>query len=171
MKTEGLLIIMPKRNEIAFTKVSLPFGWMGNMSPHPVTYNGVTYRTSEALFHVLRLPENHPGREKIREQKSPMAAKMVSKTLKDDYVVEPWSAEDVTNMIFCVKLKLEQHPDLMAELLSTNDAMIYEDVTSRDRGSGSFWGASKKTGEWVGQNILGWILMEIRDAHRRSLAA
>lgn len=158
-----------KSDDIGFTKVSLPYGWMGNMSPHPVTHNGLTYRTSEALFHALRLPEGHPGREKIREQKSPMAAKMVSKTLKDDYVVEPWSAEDVTNMIFCVKLKMEQHPDLMAELLATGTRDIYEDVTSRDKGSGSFWGASRKTGEWVGENILGQILMEIRDEQRRIL--
>lgn len=153
--------------EITFTKVSLPYGWMGNMSPHPVIHDGLTYRTSEALFHALRLPEGHEGREKIREQKSPMAAKMVSKTLKDDYVVEPWSAEDVTNMIYCVKLKLEQHPDLMNQLLATEGQMIYEDVSSRDRGSGSFWGASKKSGEWVGENILGQILMEVRDQRLR----
>lgn len=158
-------------SEISFTKVALEYGWMGNMSPHPVVHNGLTYRTSEALFHALRLPEGHEGREKIREQKSPMAAKMVSKTLKDEYVVEPWSAEDVTNMIFCVKLKMEQHPELMSWLLATGDAMIYEDVSSRDRGSGSFWGASKTSGEWVGENILGQILMEVRDERRRSLAA
>lgn len=153
--------------EITFTKVALPYGWMGNMSPHPVVHDGLEYRTSEALFHALRLPVDHPGREKIREQKSPMAAKMVSKTLKDDYVVEPWSAEDVTNMIYCVKLKLEQHPDLMMSLLATAGLPIYEDVTSRDRGSGSFWGASKKSGSWVGENILGQILMEIRDERLR----
>ena len=155
--------------EIAFTKVSLPYGWMGNMSPHPVVHDGVVYRTSEALFHALRLPVGHEAREKIREQKSPMAAKMVSKTARDDYVVEPWSAEDVTNMIFCVKLKMEQHPDLMRQLLDTGDARIYEDVTARDRGSGSFWGASKKSGSWVGENMLGEILMEIRDEARRKL--
>lgn len=158
-------------SEIAFTKVALSYGWMGNMSPHPVVHDGLTYRTSEALFHALRLPEGHEGREKIREQKSPMAAKMVSKTLKDDYVVEPWSAEDVTNMIYCVKLKLEQHPDLMEQLVATEGQHIYEDVTSRDKGSGSFWGASKKSGSWVGQNILGEILMEVRDQRLREKAA
>ena len=158
-------------SEIAFTKVALPYGWMGNMSPHPVVHDGLTYRTSEALFHALRLPEGHEGREKIREQKSPMAAKMVSKTLKDDYVVEPWSAEDVTNMIYCVKLKLEQHPDLMEQLVATGSQHIYEDVTSRDKGPGSFWGASKKTGVWIGQNYLGEILMEVRDQRLREKAA
>jgi ribA/ribD-fused uncharacterized protein len=151
---------------IAFTKVKLPYGWMGNMSPHPVAHGGLTWRTTEALFHALRLPEGHEGREKIREQKSPMAAKMVSKTLKDDYVVEPWSTGDVTNMIFCVKLKMDQYPDLMEQLLATGDLPIYEDVSSRDHGSGSFWGASNKSGAWVGENILGQILMEIREENR-----
>ena len=35
---------------IAFTKVALPFGWLGNMAPYPVTYGGKAWRTTEALF-------------------------------------------------------------------------------------------------------------------------
>lgn len=35
---------------IAFTKVKSPYGWLGNMSPYPVHYQGRTYRTTEALF-------------------------------------------------------------------------------------------------------------------------
>jgi predicted NAD-dependent protein-ADP-ribosyltransferase YbiA (DUF1768 family) len=42
---------------ITFTKVNLPFGWMGNMSPYPINYMDKTWRTTEALFQALRFNE------------------------------------------------------------------------------------------------------------------
>ena len=66
---------------IAFTKVALPFGWLGNMAPYPVTYGGKAWRTTEALFQALRF-EDESIREAIRQEKSPMAAKLVAKRHK-----------------------------------------------------------------------------------------
>ena len=64
---------------ISFTKVSLPYGWLGNMAPYPVKYNNVRYRTTEALFQSLRFM-NHPDVQVlIQENKSPMGCKMVAK--------------------------------------------------------------------------------------------
>ena len=57
---------------VTFTKVKLPNGWLGNMAPYPLEYEGVTYRTSEALFQALRFALG-PIREVI------MGAKMVAK--------------------------------------------------------------------------------------------
>ncbi len=34
---------------IAFCNVSAPYGWLGNMSPHPIEADGVVWRTAEAL--------------------------------------------------------------------------------------------------------------------------
>jgi hypothetical protein len=31
-------------NEIAFTKVDLPFGWLGNMANFPIRYEGVLFQ-------------------------------------------------------------------------------------------------------------------------------
>lgn len=151
------------RDEIAFTKVALPFGWLGNMSPYPVTWEGKEWRTTEALFQALRFSDEEI-REKIREQKSPMAAKMVSKPFVDRRIVEVGSPQDIENMKLCIRLKLEQHPQLQAELLKTCDRLIVEDVTSRGaRGTNLLWGAMLKDGEWQGQNVLGHLWMQARD--------
>src|SRR5258708_103404 len=83
---------------IAFTKVALPYGWMGNMSPHPITLVGRTWRSSEALFQAGRFSLGDPIREEIRAQTSPMAAKMVAKREKDKMVVIPQSQEDLQLM-------------------------------------------------------------------------
>lgn len=153
-------------NRICFTKVKLPWGWFGNMAPYPVTWDGLTYRTTEALFHALRF-DDPELREMIRAEASPMGAKMKAKTLKDRVVVQPCSDLDLDHMRLCVGLKLEQHPDLRGELRSSGDAIITEDVTARMNRAGNhlFWGAGlRPDGEWVGENWLGRIWMEFRDS-------
>ena len=73
---------------IAFTKVALPFGWLGNMAPYPVTYGGEAWRTTEALFQALRF-EDESIREAIRQEKSPMAVKFIAQRHKSKMVVVP----------------------------------------------------------------------------------
>lgn len=147
---------------IAFTKVALPYGWLGNMSPHPVDHAGATYRTAEHLFQALRFTD--PGiRARIRARASPMAAKMYAKTYAAAYAVAPTSPADVTNMRRVVRLKLAQHPALKADLLATGDAPIVEDVTARPGGRNRFWGAARRPdGTWDGENTLGRLWQEVR---------
>jgi len=63
---------------IAFTKVKLPFGWMGNMSSHPIVEMGVEWPTAEHLFQADRFTDPEI-REKIRGIKNPMSAKICAK--------------------------------------------------------------------------------------------
>lgn len=152
---------------ISFTKTKLAHGWLGNMSPFPLTFNGVEWRTSEALFQSLRFKDKDI-QEAIRAEKSPMAAKFVMKANKDSITTEPHSVKDVKNMKMCLKLKLEAHPDLKDLLLATGDLDIIEDVSKRgDVGGNLFWGAMLVENEdgfhWVGKNTLGRLWMEIRN--------
>ena len=141
-------------SEIAFTKVKLPYGWLGNMAPYQVEYDGRLWRTTEALFQALRFTDKDI-QEKIRDQKSPMAAKMAAKAVKEHMTVEPQSSEDLANMTLCLKLKLATHVQLKVLLLATGEDRIIEDCTNRPHGSGLFWGAALKDGIWVGENKLG----------------
>lgn len=154
---------------IAFTKIQLPYGWLGNMSPHRIVYDSLVWNTAEALFQALRFTERSEVRKLIRAEKSPMSAKMVAKANADKMVVVPCSSEDVANMTKVVQLKLLFHSDLKMELLRTGDKTIVEDVSSRP-GSGNhrFWGAALVDGEWVGENALGKIWMDVRSKLRIS---
>ncbi len=93
---------------ITFTKVKLPYGWLGNMSPYPVEYEGKEWRTTEALFQALRF-EDEEIRELIRSQKSPMAAKMMAKKHHESMTIQPMSDDDYGNMALCLILKLKHH--------------------------------------------------------------
>ena len=148
---------------IKFTKVSLPYGWLGNMAPFPVMYKGKKWLTIEALFQALRF-EDEKIIEEIRLEKSPMGSKMKAKKNKLLYVIEPMSEKDLENMRMCVRLKLEQHPKLVGQLLATNDQLICEDIGKRNGERHKFWGAKEINGVWEGENMMGKIWMELRNS-------
>lgn len=152
---------MTDRQTIAFTKVDLPFGWLGNMAPFPVMHEDLRYRTTEALFQALRF-EDPAIREQIRAEKSPMAAKMRAKKHAAQRTVVPLGTQDLDNMRKVLELKLHFHPPLRRQLVATGEALIIEDCSKRPRGSGLFWGAALVDGAWKGANRLGLLWMELR---------
>ena len=147
---------------ITFTKVSLPYGWLGNMSPYPILYKGKEWRTSEALFQSLRF-DDESIKEQIRLEKSPMGAKMKAKKFSKKMVIEPMSDEDVENMRMCLKLKIEQHPELKEKLKNTGSEIIVEDVSKRNGQRHLFWGGKIVNENLIGQNTLGNLWMELRN--------
>ncbi len=153
---------------ISFTKTNLPFGWLGNMFAAPITYNGQIWLTSEALFQALRF-DDVTIREMIRNDKSPMGAKFMSKRkeYRTKRVVEPMSMEDIENMRLCLRLKFDQHSELREKLLKTGDHIIVEDVSARKGARHKFWGAVLTNDVLDGQNMLGKLLMELREELRK----
>jgi ribA/ribD-fused uncharacterized protein len=152
---------------IWFKKVAEPYGWMGNMAPYPIQYTGKTWRTSEALFQSLRYADPLII-EQIREQKSPMGAKLVAKSSVNivHRVVSAMSPQDILNMEMCVLLKFQQHDDIAKLLKATAPNHIYEDATNRNKVNDLFWGAQRDPNNpnepIKGQNTMGEILMRVR---------
>ena len=159
--------------EVAFRKVAEPYGWLQNMAPFPILYDGHEYYTSEHLFQVLRVdPAAEDIRELIRAEKSPMAAKMMAKKHVDRRKVVPQSEEDVRLMAKVLRLKIRSHPELLLWLLDTGEDTLIEDSTKRRNESGLFWGAAKQAdGTWTGHNILGRLWMALRKQYRDLLKA
>jgi N-glycosidase YbiA len=147
---------------ITFTKVNLPYVWLGNMSPHPVMYGGLRWKTCEALFQALRFAEDAPVRELIRASPSPMAAKMIAKKHREQMIVVPRQKEDIKNMILVLQVKLEQHPDLAELLRATGTEEIIEDMSARPSSNALFWGKAYQGSTWVGQGYLGRIWEKLR---------
>ena len=70
-------------NEIIIKKAKDEYGWLLCMSPYPVKYNGLEFRTVEALFQWLRFGNYPKVQQEIIEQKSPMGAKMKARKNRD----------------------------------------------------------------------------------------
>lgn len=151
---------------VTFTRIDLPTGWLSCMSQHPVEFGGKEWRTVEALFQSLRF-NNDDIKELIRAERSPMSAKQVMRDNSEHLTLIPHSKKDIHNMKLCLRIKLRYHPILIGKLVETGDKEIIEDVTSRgDVGGNLFWGAMLVDGEWVGQNTLGKLWMELREDYK-----
>jgi len=141
-------MVIASSSDIIIRCVSEPHGWMGNMSPYPLMYDGERYPTAEHLFQALRFASNDV-RALIRAERSPMGAKMRAKTLaaQHNLIVVPRTPNDVANMEYVIKLKLEQHPYLHDYLMYTGSQKIVEDCSRRPNESGLFWGAKLVNGQ------------------------
>jgi predicted NAD-dependent protein-ADP-ribosyltransferase YbiA (DUF1768 family) len=140
---------------ITFRKAAEPYGWLGNMSAYPLEFEGQTWRTAEALFQALRFSDTDI-RALIWKQKGPMGAKLVAKSRIDQATVTPLSEQDLANMRLVLRLKVQQHPELLQKLQDTGGSLIVEACSNR---RASPWGAQLRDGQWVGQNLLasyGW---------------
>lgn len=61
-------------DRLTFTKVRLPHGWLGNMAPFSVVFDGKPWRTTEALFQFggrVALPEVQALRSGLRDPPHP----------------------------------------------------------------------------------------------------
>lgn len=164
--------MIDENTDIIIRRVRDEWGWLGNMSPHPIEFNGVQplrYPTSEHLFQALRFPVDSPRRAEIMAEKSPMGAKMLAKKHAAEMIIQPRSEQDVFNMKFVLLCKLKEHPALGQMLDDTGSRRIIEDCSRRPTESGLFWGAMvepKASDGWWGLNKLGMLWQEIR-AQRR----
>lgn len=152
---------------ITFTSSNLPYGWMGNMAgfykgkPLTIEYEGKIWKTTENLFQALRFDDL--GIQGLIRKENGYNGKKVAKRFTADMCIKPLGRQDILNMVLCVRLKIEQHPELYKELIDTGEKIIIEDVTKRIGGTGMFWGSAKLNQHWIGHNVLGHVYMYLRD--------
>ncbi|MEK7469883.1 MAG: NADAR family protein [Planctomycetota bacterium] len=150
---------------VVFCKTAEEFGGLSNMAGgFPLEINGIPILTAEALYQACRFPHRPEIQRLIIDQKSPMTAKMKSKPHRADSRSD-WDAARVTIMRWCVRAKLVQNRSKFGPLLlSTLDRPIVEESRRDD-----FWGAQPVDAEvLVGSNLLGRLLMELRQQFRET---
>lgn len=152
-----------RKDVVVFCKTKEAYGGLSNMaSGFPINVNSAIIQTSEALYQACRFPHLPYVQQEIIAQTSPMTAKMVGKPFRDNSRPD-WLQVRTKIMRWCLRVKLAQNYERFSELLlSTGDLPIVE-LSRKDE----FWGAkiSPDSDEiLVGQNILGRLLMELREA-------
>ena len=158
IKSNSQTRIYERANSVVFLKTKERFGGLSNMAGgFPLRMNGIPIRTSEALYQACRFPHLPDVQRLIIEQRSPMTAKMRGKP----HPSRPdWEAVRVKIMRWCLRVKLAQNWKAFGDLLlKTGDQPIVEQSRRDD-----FWGAKvMDDGSLVGMNVLGRLLMELRE--------
>ena len=132
--------------------------FLSNFYEAPVEYDGITYQSNEAAFQAQKCAD-----KKDREQfahLSPGDAKRMGRrvSLRPD-----WEDVKVNVMRDIVTAKFEQNPDLREQLMRLKEIYLEEGNTWGDR----VWG----TVDGKGANLLGQILMDVRDDFIRKAEA
>lgn len=158
----SLLRTYHRADVVIVYKTKESFGGLSNMaSGFPLLVNGVRILTSEALYQACRFPHLPDVQKRIIEQRSPMTAKMESR-LRHSESRRDWDYVRNNVMRWCLRVKLAQNYEEFGRLLlATRDRPIVEQSFKDD-----YWGAkvvSITDDTLTGQNILGRLLMELRE--------
>ena len=159
---QSLLRTYVRSEVVVVYKTKEAFGGLSNMaSGYPLHINGVRILTTEALYQACRFPHMPEVQREIIGQHSPMTAKMKSKPHRNTSRPD-WDEVRHKIMRWCLRVKLAQNYEEFGRLLlSTCDKSIVEQSRKDD-----FWGAklADEAGDTlVGQNVLGRLLMELRE--------
>jgi len=138
---------------ICFYRTDEPYGCFSNFASFPILIDGKIWPTSEHYFQGQKFPGT-AHEEAIRAEVSPMVAARMGRDRKRPLRPD-WEEVKDHLMLEAVRAKFAQHPDLQAQLLATQDALIIEH-TAND----SYWGDG---GDGSGRNMLGIILMRVRE--------
>lgn len=150
-------------NCISFKKTTEKYGGLSNMaSGYPIVINGIFIRSSEALYQAMRYP-NHPDIQmEIINQTSPMTAKMISKKYKEKTRMD-WEQIRVPIMKWTLRVKLCQNIEKFGELLLETKNLPIVEESNKD----PFWGAKRTEDKFEGANVLGRLLMELREFYNK----
>ena len=155
----------PAEKCAAFSTSSGEWGIFVGMSSNPVSVDGVTFGCVEQLFQLMKFNEAEPVRD-IYSVKAGRGVKMKAKHWETEHRRAGWGNMIVDAMKFCIQKRYEQSPEFRAELERSKGKYIVEDQTSFPKKTADTWGVKLEDGCYVGSNLTGRLLMEMRDNGR-----
>ena len=154
----------PKDKTVAFCSVDQPWGLFSNFGRTPLVVDGIPFDCAEKLFQVMKFADD-VSRKAIYSVKG-QTIKMKAKHFEKAGTVRPdWGEIIVDAMKFCLMEKFRQSEAFRDELERSRGLYIVEDQTTFPKKSPDTWGVklSADGSEFVGPNLMGRLLMELRD--------
>lgn len=141
---------------IKFYREKAKYGEFSNFSNHPIFLDGRFWKTTEHYYQAQKFVDT-ACQDEIHQMDTPMAAARYGRR-KEAPRRADWDQVKDTVMRAAVEAKIKQHADVRALLVSTGDLEIIEH-TKND----FYWGDG---GDGSGKNMLGKILMEVREKYK-----
>ena len=154
----------PKDRSAPFCSVDQPWGILSNFGRTPLVVDGIPFDCAEKLFQVMKFTDD-VSRKAIYSVKG-QTIKMKAKHFEKAGTVRPdWGEIIVDAMKFCLMEKYRQSEAFREELERSRGLYIVEDQTTFPKKSPDTWGVklSADGSEFVGPNLMGRLLMELRD--------
>ncbi len=143
----------------AFKKAKDEWGLLCNFGNTPVEVNGVTFKNVEQLYQLMKFKD----KEKLFEiyAKNGLPIKWAAKSGEKEHLRrEDWGEMLVDAMKFCLQKKYDQNKAFRQKLEASKGLFIVE-VDARSKPT--TWSTTLHDGIYEGPNLMGRLLMELRD--------
>ena len=156
--------VYPIAQSVFFNKKTDNHWILSNMSFCPLEIEGIPFKSSEHLFQTLKFATS-VSITAVYQSKSP---KMTAKHWQsiDGHRRSDWEQIVLDVMKFCLQQKYEQSLEFREELERTKGYNIVElqvKKTDKELSRANAWGVKTKGQNYVGPNLMGRLLMELRD--------
>ena len=153
----------PADQTVSFCKTDQEWGIFSNFAQTPIVADGITFPCAESLFQIMKFTDSAARRDIFaqRGQKLKMRAKHYEKAVG---VRPDWGQLLIHALKYCLMLKYEQSSAFRAELERTQGRFIVEDQTTFRKPADTYGAKLSPDGKlWSGPNLMGRLLMELRD--------
>lgn len=155
-------------NCVAIRKTTDQWGILGNFAAVSLDVEGVRFNNSEQLFQMMKFSDE--GTLKAIYTSKGLPLKWAAKKGENNGLRrEDWGRIIIDVMKFCLQTKYDQSEQFRNVLADSAGHIIVEDQTNlKTTKSGKLkdadtWGVVQKGDKYVGSNLLGRLLMELRD--------
>lgn len=157
--------VYPIEQSVFFHKKTDKHWILSNISSCPLEVEGVPFKSSEHLFQTLKFATSESVLAVYNNYITPkMTAKHYQKL--EGHRREDWGQILVDVMKFCLQQKYEQCSEFRKELDSTKGFHIVElqdAKNDKESSRANGWGVKTKGQNYEGANLMGRLLMELRD--------
>lgn len=165
----------PADRTAAIRGVDDEWGVFGNFWKYPkkgknprqplVTIDGVPFDCTERIFQLMKIQDKECV-NLVNGLPCGFPFKRMMKNILSSHGVEwrsDWPQMIVDAMKFCLQIKYEQCEFFRQELERSKGLYLVEDETNHLRGREPLWGCRLAGDHYEGPNVLGRLLMELRD--------
>lgn len=156
----------PAEQCAVFCSTHEEWGIFSNMAVSPIVVGSIEFKSGEHLFQMMKF--NDPEVVKLvwngitANNKKSGNIKMTAKSYEPARRRKDWGQMIVDAMKFCMVQKYEQCAEFRNELERSRGLYIVEKQANPNKKADA-WSAKLCGNEWVGPNLTGRLLMELRD--------
>ena len=150
----------------AFCESRNEWGILGNMTQTPIVVNGITFKSCEHLFQMMKFSEPEivikVWNGITANDKKSNSIKMTAKSYEPEHRRPDWGRMIVDALKFAMMQKYEQCEAFRNELERSKGLYIVEKQANPNKPADT-WSAKLESDIWKGSNLTGRLLMELRD--------
>jgi len=149
-----------------FCKTHEEWGVLSNMAATPIIVDGIEFKSAEHIFQMMKF-NNAEYAQKVwngvtANNKKSANIKMTAKSYEPEYRRQDWGSMIVDALKYAMQKKYEQCEAFRNELERSKGKYIVEQQPNPNKKADT-WSAKLEGDKWVGSNLTGRLLMELRD--------